>query len=85
MNRHNASAACASVRRQAERRGEQSGVSYRHGMAERTGLPAGSQDLVVCAFTFHELPGRAAAAVVGEARRLCRPGGCLTVIDLSPQ
>ena len=39
----------------------------------------------MCGFTYHELPAEAAAAVAAEARRVCRPGGVFTVIDLSPK
>ena len=52
-------------------------VNYRRATAEETGLPDGSQDLVVCAQSFHWLD---AAAALREFHRILAPGGRLALI-----
>jgi SAM-dependent methyltransferase len=49
-----------------------SGVTWREGTAEATGLPSGSVDLVVCAQAFHWFRRDEA---IDELRRILRPGG----------
>lgn len=56
-----------------------------HGAAEATGLGAGQYDLVSVCLVFHELPQTAAIAVLHEARRLLKPGGWLSIMDMNPQ
>jgi ubiquinone/menaquinone biosynthesis C-methylase UbiE len=56
-----------------------------HRAAEATGLPAAGFDLVSAFLVFHELPQRAARAVLAEAHRLVRPGGHLALMDMDPK
>ncbi|MEQ9671898.1 methyltransferase domain-containing protein [Coleofasciculus sp. G2-EDA-02] len=60
-------------------------INWKHGAAEATGLPDTSFDLVSIFLVFHELPQMAAKAILREARRLLRPGGYLTLMDMNPQ
>jgi ubiquinone/menaquinone biosynthesis C-methylase UbiE len=59
--------------------------TWLHAAAEATGLPDASFDLVSAHLIFHELPQDAAIAILQEARRLLRPGGHLTIMDMNPQ
>jgi len=63
----------------------ESKIKWRHALAEATGLPNHSFDLVSAFLIFHELPQSAAKAIFEEARRLLRPGGYLTIMDMNPQ
>lgn len=63
----------------------QSAPTWLHAAAEATGLPDASFDLVSAHLIFHELPQEAAIAILHEARRLLRPGGHLTIMDMNPQ
>lgn len=56
-----------------------------HAAAEATGLPAASYDLVSASLMFHELPRYAAQAIFHEARRLLKPGGHFTLMDMNPR
>lgn len=60
-------------------------INWKHAAAEATGLPDASYDLVSVFLVFHELPQTAAKAILREARRLLRPGGYLTLMDMNPQ
>ena len=60
-------------------------VTWVHAAAESTGLPAGSFDLVSTFLMFHELPQSATREIFHEARRLLRPGGYLTIMDMNPK
>lgn len=60
-------------------------VSWVHASAESTGLPTASYDLVSASLLFHELPSDAAILILQEARRLLRPGGYLTIMDMNPR
>ena len=60
-------------------------VQWHHAAAEATGLPDSSFDLVSLCLVCHELPRTAARAIFSEARRLLRPGGHLTIMDMDPQ
>lgn len=59
-------------------------ISWKHALAEATGLPDASFDLISACLLFHELPQSAAKAVFKEARRLLRPGGYFTLMDMNP-
>eukprot|EP00444_Apocalathium_aciculiferum_P034642 CAMPEP_0183486936 /NCGR_PEP_ID=MMETSP0370-20130417/180186_1 /TAXON_ID=268820 /ORGANISM="Peridinium aciculiferum, Strain PAER-2" /LENGTH=462 /DNA_ID=CAMNT_0025680255 /DNA_START=63 /DNA_END=1451 /DNA_ORIENTATION=+ len=48
---------------------------FMHGLAENTGLPSGSFDVVTFNFILHELPLAASLAAFREAHRLLAPGG----------
>ena len=63
----------------------QTEINWKHAAAETTGLPDDSYDLVSIFLVFHELPQTAAQEILREARRLLRPGGYLTVMDMNPQ
>lgn len=56
-----------------------------HAASEATGLPSASYDLVSACLMFHELPTEAAIAIFREARRLVRPGGYFTIMDMNPR
>jgi len=60
-------------------------MNWRHAAAEATGLPDASFDLVSACLMFHELPQKAAKQIFREARRLLRPGGYLTIMDMNPK
>ncbi|MEB3887491.1 class I SAM-dependent methyltransferase [Lyngbya sp. CCY1209] len=56
-------------------------IQFRHGLAERTGFPEESFDLVSAALLFHETPPDIARAVLREAFRLLKAGGQVVVLD----
>ncbi|EAZ90871.1 class I SAM-dependent methyltransferase [Crocosphaera chwakensis] len=60
-------------------------IDWVHGAAERTNLPATSFDLVSAFLLYHELPQTAAIAIFKEARRLLKPGGYFTMMDMNPR
>lgn len=59
-------------------------ISWKHAAAEATGLPDASFDLVSACLMFHELPQTASLQIISEAKRLLRPGGYLTIMDMNP-
>ncbi len=60
-------------------------IQWHHAAAEQTGLPDASVDLVSACLLFHELPQAAAQQILQEARRILRPQGYLTIMDMNPQ
>lgn len=56
-------------------------IQFRHGMAEKTGFPDASFDLVSASLLFHETPPEVAIAILQEAFRLLRPGGEIIILD----
>lgn len=60
-------------------------INWKHAAAESTGLPATSFDLVSACLMFHELPQQATKEIFQEARRLLRPGGYLTIMEMNPK
>jgi ubiquinone/menaquinone biosynthesis C-methylase UbiE len=59
-------------------------IHWHHAAAEDTGLPEHRFDLVSACLMFHELPQSAAIAIIHEARRLLKPGGHFTLMDMNP-
>ena len=66
----------------AESRGHK--VHFTQRLAEDTGYPDASFDVVSAVWLFHELPGKVRAAVVREAFRLLRPGGIFAIMESPP-
>ncbi|MFM7634905.1 MAG: class I SAM-dependent methyltransferase [Cyanobacteriota bacterium] len=69
------------------REAEQAGrapITWRHGAAEATDLPAAAYDLITLQFVCHELPQAATRAVLAEVARLLRPGGVVALVDQDP-
>ena len=60
-------------------------IDWVHAAAEETNLPSASFDLVSSFLLYHELPKTAAIAIFKEARRLLKPGGYFTMIDMNPR
>lgn len=60
-------------------------IEWIHAAAEATGLPDAAYDLVSIFLVCHELPQSATQQIFCEARRLLRPGGHLTIMDMNPQ
>jgi len=56
-------------------------VALLEGNAEAMPFADASFDILTCLYLFHELPRRARRAVVGEIRRVLKPGGSLIFID----
>ncbi|MBV8735731.1 MAG: class I SAM-dependent methyltransferase [Alphaproteobacteria bacterium] len=51
------------------------------GAGEAMPFGDGEFDIVTCIYLFHELPPRVRRRVVGEIRRVLRPGGTLILVD----
>jgi ubiquinone/menaquinone biosynthesis C-methylase UbiE len=51
------------------------------GLAEAMAFADREFEIVTCIYLFHELPGRVRRAVVGEIRRVLKPGGTLILVD----
>jgi ubiquinone/menaquinone biosynthesis C-methylase UbiE len=60
-------------------------INWKHAAAEATELPDASFDLVSAFLMFHELPQAASRQILREARRMLRPGGYLTIMDMNPK
>eukprot|EP00271_Cylindrocystis_brebissonii_P003501 TRINITY_DN1454_c0_g1_i1.p1 TRINITY_DN1454_c0_g1~~TRINITY_DN1454_c0_g1_i1.p1 ORF type:complete len:480 (-),score=40.90 TRINITY_DN1454_c0_g1_i1:111-1382(-) len=56
-------------------------ITWKHGLAENTGLPDESFDLITLASVVHECPLDATRAIFREAHRLLRPGGTFACFD----
>ncbi len=66
-------------------RQQQLAINWIHSSAESINLPTASFDLVSAFLLFHELPQSAAREILTEIRRLLRPNGYLTIMDMNPQ
>lgn len=55
-------------------------ITFRHAMAEDTGLAGNSVDLVSACLIFHEIPSSGIKQILTEAWRILRPGGCLGIM-----
>ncbi len=60
-------------------------INWKNAAAEATNLHDTSFDLVSACLLFHELPQTASKQILTEARRLLRPGGYLTIMDMNPK
>ena len=60
-------------------------IDWVHAAAEETNSPSASFDLVSSFLLYHELPKTAAIAIFKEARRLLKPGGYFTMMDMNPR
>lgn len=56
-------------------------VEWRHGNAQKTGLPSSSFDVVTASLLFHETPPQVAQSILGECFRLLVPGGQVIILD----
>lgn len=56
-------------------------ATWHRAPAEAVPLPDASVDIVTAVYLFHELPGPVRAAVLGEVKRVLRPGGRLVLVD----
>ncbi|BCL39054.1 class I SAM-dependent methyltransferase [Nostoc sp. MS1] len=63
----------------------QANINWVHASAEATGLPDGTFDLVSLFLICHELPQSATRDIFAEVRRLLRPGGHISIMDMNPQ
>ncbi|MGF1539000.1 MAG: class I SAM-dependent methyltransferase [Pleurocapsa sp.] len=59
-------------------------AQWLHGLAEATGLPDNSLDLVTLQFVLHELPRQATTAILQEVLRILKPGGVIGIVDNNP-
>lgn len=56
-------------------------IQWRHGLAEQTGFPDASFDIVTASLLFHETPPEIAIAILQEAYRLLTVGGQVLILD----
>ncbi len=63
----------------------QANINWVHAAGESTGIADNSFDLVSMFLICHELPQSATREIFTEVRRLLRPGGHLTIMDMNPQ
>lgn len=68
---------------QAQQR-QENAINWVHALPEATGLVAQSFDLVSAFLLFHEMPQETIRKIFQEARRLVKPGGCFTFMDMNP-
>ena len=59
-------------------------VQWLHSTAEQTGFADNSFDFVSCFLIFHELPQEASRQILREIRRILRPNGYFTFMDMNP-
>ncbi|MEO0759149.1 MAG: class I SAM-dependent methyltransferase [Cyanobacteria bacterium J06648_16] len=56
-------------------------ITFQHGDAIATGLPAASFDVVCATLLFHETPPTVAQTILKESFRLLSPGGQMLILD----
>lgn len=60
-------------------------IRWVHALGEDTKLESASFDLTSICLVMHELPASATKAMLGEMRRLLRPGGHVAIMDMNPK
>jgi ubiquinone/menaquinone biosynthesis C-methylase UbiE len=60
-------------------------IKWVNAAAENTNLPEASFDLVSTFLVHHELPQFASKQIFGEVRRLLRPNGYISIMDMNPK
>jgi ubiquinone/menaquinone biosynthesis C-methylase UbiE len=63
---------------------QHSGIQWRQGVAEDSGLPDGYFDAVGISFVLHEIPPHYLRGFCAELRRITRPGARLALLEPSP-
>ena len=63
----------------------QPSITWVHALPEQTGLASQSFDWVSAFLLFHEMPQDATRKIFREVRRLVKPGGYFTFMDMNPQ
>jgi ubiquinone/menaquinone biosynthesis C-methylase UbiE len=58
-------------------------ILYHHMLAEDLSFPSNTYDIVSISYLLHEVPTKTAVAVIAEAFRVLRPGGVVSIVDLS--
>lgn len=69
----------------AQHQDTQAEIQWKHALAENTGFPDDSFDVVTLQFVIHELPHQATCNIFQEILRILRPGGCLALVDNNPK
>lgn len=73
---------CAARRQSADSKNR---ITYMHGLAEHTGFPDHSWDMVTHQFVIHECPQSTINDFTVEGKRILRPGGVLCFVDNNPR
>ncbi len=60
-------------------------IDYIFENAEDTKLKNNSFDLICSSFMFHEVPPQARKNIIKEMKRLLKPGGIISILDLDPE
>ena len=60
-------------------------IEWIHSLAEDTGLPSDSIDIVTISFVFHELPTAAAKNILEELFRITTSSGIIAITDNNPK
>lgn len=58
-------------------------IIYHHMMAENMTFSSNSYDIVSISFLLHEVPTKTAEDILAQAFRVLRPGGTISIVDLS--
>ena len=58
-------------------------IVYHHMIAENMTFPSNSYDIVSISFLLHEVPTKTAEEILAQAFRVLRPGGTISIVDLS--
>lgn len=58
-------------------------IKYHHALAENMPFESDSYDIVSISFVTHEVPTKIASEIMAEAYRVLRPGGTISMVDLS--